>query len=255
MDSRLADYLDDFTRRDWQTLAPDDVDDPVRVAVVGLGWFAREWALPGISRSEFTDATVVTDVDAEAVDAVAADRDVRGVTPGEFRNGDAAADYDAVYVATPNATHLEYVEAAAAQGKPVLCEKPLEATPERAERLVAACDDAGVPLVVGYRMQTDPAARRLRDLLDAGFAGDVVHVHATMSQTMLSEPVAARPRPLGRVCADGHRDLPAEYHPVRTRLRPGARVGTHPSRTRRVRRRRRARDLPTGVPRRRRRDV
>ena len=187
MDSRLADYLDDFTRRDWQTLAPDDVDDPVRVAVVGLGWFAREWALPGISRSEFTDATVVTDVDAEAVDAVTADRDVRGVTPEEFRAGAAADDYDAVYVATPNATHLEYVEAAAAQGKAVLCEKPLAATPERAERLVAACDDAGVPLMVGYRMQTDPAARRLRDLIDAGFAGDVVHVHATMSQTMLGE--------------------------------------------------------------------
>ena len=187
MESPLADYLDDFTRRDWQTLAPDDVDDPVRVAVVGLGWFAREWALPGIERSAYTEATVVTDIDPEAVAAVAADRDVRGVTPGEFRNGDAAADYDAVYVATPNATHLEYVEAAAAQGKPVLCEKPLEATLERAERLVAACDDAGVPLVVGYRMQTDPAARRLRDLLDAGFAGDVVHVHATMSQTMLSE--------------------------------------------------------------------
>ena len=187
MDDALAEYLDDFTRRDWQTLAPDDVDDPVRVAVVGLGWFAREWALPGISRSAFTEATVVTDIDSGAVEAVTAHRDVRGVTPRAFRDGAAADEYDAVYVATPNATHLEYVEAAAAQGKAVLCEKPLESTPERARRLVAACDAADVPLMVGYRMQTDPAARRLRDLVRSGVAGDVIHVHATMSQTMLGE--------------------------------------------------------------------
>ncbi len=187
MDSRLAGYLDEFTRRDWQTLAPDDVDDPIRVAVVGLGWFAREWALPGIARSAFTEATVVTDIDPDAVASVAAARDVRGVTPESFRNGDAADEYDAVYVATPNATHLEYVAAAADQGKAVLCEKPVESTVDRARRLVAACDDAGVPLMVGYRMQTDPAARRLRDLVDAGVAGDVIHVHATMSQTMLGE--------------------------------------------------------------------
>ena len=187
MEQSLAAYLDDFTRRDWQTLDPDDVDDPVRIAVVGLGWFAREWALPGIARSGFTEATVGTDIDPDAVAAVADDHDVRGVTPEELRSGAVEDEYDAVYVATPNATHLEYVEAAAEQGKAVLCEKPLEATLERSRRLVAACQDADVPLMVGYRMQTDPVTRRLRDLVEAGVVGDVIHVHATMSQTMLGE--------------------------------------------------------------------
>jgi len=77
METAFADYLDDFTRRDWEHLDPKAVTDPVRVAIVGLGWFAaREWALPGIARSAFTDATVVTDVDADAVEAVAAEHDV-----------------------------------------------------------------------------------------------------------------------------------------------------------------------------------
>ena len=187
MEGDFAEYLDEFTRRDWETLDPEAVTDPVRIAVVGLGWFARDWALPGIARSAYTEATVVTDVDAEAVEAVAAERDVTGVTPEALRSGAVADAYDAVYVATPNATHLEYVRAAAEQGKAVLCEKPLEATLDRARRLVAACEEADVPLMVGYRMQTDPAVRRLRDLLDAGVAGDVVGVHAAMSQTMLGE--------------------------------------------------------------------
>ncbi|GAA0203340.1 D-xylose 1-dehydrogenase Gfo6 [Halobaculum roseum] len=187
MDTRLGEYVDEFTRRDWQTLDPDAVDEPVRIALVGLGWFSREWALPGIERSAFTEATVVTDIDADAVDEVASGTDLTGVTPEAFRTGEVAGEYDAVYVATPNATHLEYVEAAAEQGKAVLCEKPMEVSAERAERLVETCADAGVPLMVGYRMQTDPVVRRLRDLLDAGFVGDPVHVHATMSQTMLGE--------------------------------------------------------------------
>jgi xylose dehydrogenase (NAD/NADP) len=187
MEPHLRDYFDAFTRRDWQTLDPAAVDDPVRVALVGLGWFTREWALPGVQRSAFTEATVVTDVDAEAVATVAAEHDLVGLSPAEFRDGVAADEYDAVYVATPNAAHLEYVELAADRGKAVLCEKPLEATVDRAERAVAACEAADVPLMVGYRMQTEPAVRRLKALLDEGFVGDVVHVHATMSQTMLGE--------------------------------------------------------------------
>jgi len=187
MEAHLDDYFDEFTRRDWQTIEPDAVDEPVRLALVGLGWFTREWALPGIQRSAFTEATVATDVDPDAVDALADEHDLAGLTPEEFRDGAAVDEYDAVYVATPNATHLDYVETAAAQGKAVLCEKPLEATLDRAERLVAACEDAEVPLMVGYRMQTDPAVRRVKELLQAGFVGDVVHVHANMSQVMLGE--------------------------------------------------------------------
>ncbi|OYR83647.1 glucose-fructose oxidoreductase, partial [Halorubrum ezzemoulense] len=95
MDAAFAEYLDEFTRRDWETLAPDAVTDPVRVAVVGLGWFAREWALPGIAGSAYTEATVVTDVDAAAVESVAAERDLTGVTPDEFRSGAVADEYDA----------------------------------------------------------------------------------------------------------------------------------------------------------------
>ncbi|WP_372911690.1 D-xylose 1-dehydrogenase Gfo6 [Salinigranum sp.] len=187
MDVSLGTYFDEFTHRDWQTRDPESVSEPVRLALIGLGWFTRGWALPGIQRSAFTEAAVATDVDADAVDAVASEHDLTGVTPEAFRNGDVADEYDAVYVATPNATHLEYVEAAAEQGKAVLCEKPMEATLDRAERLVDVCEARDVPLMVGYRMQTDPAVRRVKELLAEEFVGDVVHVHASMSQTMLGE--------------------------------------------------------------------
>ncbi|MFB6266628.1 MAG: D-xylose 1-dehydrogenase Gfo6 [Halodesulfurarchaeum sp.] len=183
----VAAFRDGFTDRDWQTLDPEAVEDPISIAVVGTGWFTREWALPGIQRAGFTEATVAVDLDAEALERTCREFDLRGLTPAEFTDGEAREEYDAVYIATPNATHLEYVKAAATLGAPILCEKPMEATVERAERLVRTCEDAGVPLMVGYRMQTEPAVRRMRELVAAGFIGDVVSIQATMSQTMLDE--------------------------------------------------------------------
>jgi predicted dehydrogenase len=72
---------------------------------------------------------------------------------------------DAVYVATPNAAHRPLVEAAAAAGKAVLCEKPLAADLPDAEALVEACDAAGVLLGTAYDQRWHPAHVRLRELL------------------------------------------------------------------------------------------
>jgi xylose dehydrogenase (NAD/NADP) len=190
MTRNLKAFFDDFTSRPWQTLDPAAVDEPIRIAVVGLGWFAREWAVPGMERSAYTEAAVAVDVDPAAVAEFEREHGLIGLTPEEFHQGAATDEYDAVYVATPNATHLDYVETAAGQGKAVLCEKPMEATVDRAEQLVEACATADIPLMVGYRMQTEPAVRRCRELLRGGFIGDVVHVHGNMSQRMLGELTA-----------------------------------------------------------------
>lgn len=187
MPENLQALFDEFTGRPWQTLDPDQVTDPIRLALVGLGWFTREWALPGIQRSSFIEAKVAVDVDPDAVEEFEEALGLTGLTPVEFHEGAAVDEYDAVYVATPNATHLEFVETAAGQGKAVLCEKPMEATVERAERLVETCAEASVPLMIGYRMQTEPAVLRAKELIAGGFIGEVVHVHGNMSQTMLGE--------------------------------------------------------------------
>jgi len=63
---------------------------------------------------------------------------------------------------TPNASHAEYVEMAADFGKAVLCEKPIAASVEGAERIVEACDEADVPPMIAYRMQTNPLVRPAR---------------------------------------------------------------------------------------------
>jgi xylose dehydrogenase (NAD/NADP) len=172
-------YFDDFTERDWQVTDADA--GPVRIAMVGLGWWVREEAIPAVAAADRCETTVVVSRDNSDAEAVA--DDVETVTVGlsaeEFHDGVATDTYDAVYVCTPNATHLPYVESAADR------EKPMEATVERAERLVEATGAADVPLMVAYRMQTEPAVRRLRELVRDGLLGDVVACHGHMAQPLL----------------------------------------------------------------------
>ncbi|MFC6954300.1 D-xylose 1-dehydrogenase Gfo6 [Halorubellus litoreus] len=192
----VHDALTDFHERDWQTTR----DGTLRLALVGLGWWTIEKAIPAIAASDHCETAVLVSsstAKAERVaadvageggegggDGVVADRP-RGLSYDEFREGDARGEYDAVYVCTPNALHLEYVEAAAEHGKHVLCEKPMEASVERAERMVAACDEHDVRLAVGYRMQTEPAVRRARELVREGAIGDPRFVHGANTQRLL----------------------------------------------------------------------
>ena len=168
-------------RRDWDT----DPDGTVRMAVVGLGNYARSVSLPAIDESDYCDLSVaVSGTEGSRIETVR-EYDAVGLTYEEYADGAAADEYDAVYVATPNRLHLPHVETAAEHGKSVICEKPLEATADRARRAVATCEEAGVTLMTAYRMQTDPVVRRLREFLRAGGIGEPIRLFGNFSFDVL----------------------------------------------------------------------
>ncbi|MFC6963410.1 D-xylose 1-dehydrogenase Gfo6 [Halocatena marina] len=178
----LGTWLDGYTERDWQTSS----DGTVRYALIGLGWWTTDVALPAIASSELATTTTVVSSSKEKVERIASENDIEhALTYEEYHDGMAADGYDAVYVGTPNAYHLEYVETAATLGKAVICEKPMEATIERAERMVSVCTEHDVPLMVAYRMHTDPAVRRARELIENGFLGEPVQVYGNNTQPLL----------------------------------------------------------------------
>jgi predicted dehydrogenase len=81
---------------------------------------------------------------------------------------------DIVAILTPPSTHLDLVRRAAAAGKHVLLEKPLEITTERATALVQVCREAGIRLGVVLQHRFRPAAMHLRHLLHARTLGALV---------------------------------------------------------------------------------
>jgi xylose dehydrogenase (NAD/NADP) len=173
--------VDSIAEREWQT----ETSGTVRLAVIGLGWWTVEEAIPAVENVEACRVTVAVSGSQEKATAVVEDHHQleRGLTYDEFHDGAASQLYDAVYICSPNALHLPYAETAASLGKAVLCEKPLEASVERASRLVDAC--ANIPLMVGYRMQTAPVVRHAREMIRAGAIGDPVHVLGNNSQSLL----------------------------------------------------------------------
>lgn len=87
---------------------------------------------------------------------------------------------DAVYIATPNATHLRWAEEAIAAGKHVLIEKPAAASAAQFRALVAAAADHGVVVLEAMRSVYEPGFRLIADLLPA--LGSVRRVSFGLSQ-------------------------------------------------------------------------
>ncbi len=83
-------------------------------------------------------------------------------------------DLDIVSVCTPHPTHEDVVLQAAAAGVNVLCEKPIATKLESAERMVAACDEAGVQLGVLFQRRFWPASQKIRAAIDDGTLGRAI---------------------------------------------------------------------------------
>lgn len=87
-----------------------------------------------------------------------------------------------VYVATPPSSHREYVLAAAAAGKHVLVEKPMGLSTAEDQRMIEACQNAGVQLFVSYYRRFHPHIRRIKQLLEEGTIGNPVWARVDYAQ-------------------------------------------------------------------------
>ncbi len=80
-------------------------------------------------------------------------------------------DIDAVYISTTNELHAEQAVAAAMAGKHVLCEKPLAMSIHDAQKILSACDEAGVVLAVNHHLPAAGTHRKMRELIAQGAVG------------------------------------------------------------------------------------
>jgi predicted dehydrogenase len=114
-------------------------------AIVGCGLIARFHAR---ALSEVPGARLVALVSRDLAHARAL-ADQLGLSCSFHSNLHSALqcrDVDVVIVATPSGVHMESALAAAAAGKHVVVEKPLEITVERCDRIIEACHRSGVKL-------------------------------------------------------------------------------------------------------------
>ena len=85
---------------------------------------------------------------------------------------------DIVTIATPSGAHLEPALAAAAHKKHILCEKPLEITLERSDKMIAACKKNKVHLAGIFQNRSNSGVKAIKSALDAGRFGRLTVVGA-----------------------------------------------------------------------------
>jgi myo-inositol 2-dehydrogenase/D-chiro-inositol 1-dehydrogenase len=136
-------------------------------ALLGAGRIGRLHAA-NIATHANARLAVVADAVPAAAEEVAARH---GARTASVEDALASAEVDAVLIATSTDTHAPLIEAAAAAGKAILCEKPIDLDIARATAAVRAARAAGVPLAVGFNRRFDASFASLKARLDAGAIG------------------------------------------------------------------------------------
>jgi D-xylose 1-dehydrogenase (NADP+, D-xylono-1,5-lactone-forming) len=93
-------------------------------------------------------------------------------------------DVDAVYIALPNAFHVEWSIRALEAGKHVLCEKPMGRDPAEVERAFDVAERVGLVLMEAFMYRHHPQIKRARGLLDEGAVGELRLVRAAFCWTL-----------------------------------------------------------------------
>ncbi|HET7806757.1 MAG TPA: Gfo/Idh/MocA family oxidoreductase [Pseudolabrys sp.] len=156
----------------------------INTAIIGLGWWgktlvkaARDFGVP----LRFVRGVTL---EPESVRDFAAEHQIVLGTSLE----DVLADksIQAVLLATPHTKHRTQVEAIAAAGKHLYCEKPFALTKADALAALDACKRAGIVIGVGHHFRLMPSMRVLSELRDAGAFGSIMHVEGNYSHDWLA---------------------------------------------------------------------
>ncbi len=143
-----------------------------RFLLVGAGRIGKIHA-ENIVRSGRGKLVYVTDADPAAAAELAARWNARVVAPDD----PPMKEIDAVLIASSTDTHADWIERAAAAGKAVFCEKPLDLDIRRAERCLEFVRRRGTPLYMGFNRRYDPSFARLKREAGSGAVGRIETVH------------------------------------------------------------------------------
>lgn len=111
-------------------------------------------------------------------------------TTTDFRRVIADEDAQIVNIAAPNSMHLEIVEAAAAAGKHIFCEKPVGRNPAETKAIYAAAQRTGVLTGVGYNYRWAPVVQYAQQLISEGKLGTLTHYRGRFFAGYASHPHA-----------------------------------------------------------------
>ncbi|MFS4447779.1 Gfo/Idh/MocA family protein [Maribacter sp. 2307UL18-2] len=160
-------------------MGAEQSDKKLGIALVGLGSYSSGQLAPGLVDAEHCYlAGIVTGTPSKASQWMK-QYNIPKENVYNYENFDTIATNDAidiVYVVLPNSMHAEFCIRAAKAGKHVICEKPMAVSVAECDAIIEACEEAGVKLSVGYRMQSDPYTNEIKRLVKDKVYGSIQYV-------------------------------------------------------------------------------
>jgi D-xylose 1-dehydrogenase (NADP+, D-xylono-1,5-lactone-forming) len=194
--------------------------EPLRLGLLSTARINRRILAPA-RESEVVEVTAVASRDRSRAESYAREHGI-GRSHGSYEELLADPDVDAVYIALPNALHVEWSQRAIEAGKHVLCEKPLGDGPEEVEALFDLAEQQRLVLAEGFMYRHNPQTRRLDGLAREGAIGRLQLVRTSFTFLLEREPdIRLDPGlgggsvlDLGAYCVSGARLLAGEPETV-----------------------------------------
>jgi myo-inositol 2-dehydrogenase/D-chiro-inositol 1-dehydrogenase len=142
----------------------------VNVGIIGAGRIGKLHAENLAYRIPEANIIAIADVFLEAAEKCAADFQIPSAVK-DYREIMENPNIEAVMICSSTDTHARMIEEAAAAGKHIFCEKPIDFDLDRIDKALEAVDKAGVKLQVGFNRRFDPNFKRVREVVAAGKIG------------------------------------------------------------------------------------
>lgn len=163
----------------------------MRVAVIGVGSMGFNH-LRVYSELADTQLVGISDVSAERLESLKSRYSVNTYT--DYRELIEKEKPEAVSITVPTSEHEQVAAFALRAGVHVLVEKPIAATVEEGQRLIALAKEMDRQLMVGHIIRFNPAMQALKARLDAGELGKIFQIFCRRAG-----PFPARIRDVGVV--------------------------------------------------------
>jgi myo-inositol 2-dehydrogenase/D-chiro-inositol 1-dehydrogenase len=146
------------------------MENEINLGVIGAGRIGRVHAENLVYRIPQANLLAISDIFVEAAQKLAAELQV----PEAYRDHRRILEderIEAVLICSSTDTHAQFITEAARTGKQIFCEKPIALDLVEIDRALAAVEEAGVKLMIGFNRRFDPNFARVQEIVSAGEVG------------------------------------------------------------------------------------
>ncbi|WP_263262735.1 Gfo/Idh/MocA family oxidoreductase [Pseudomonas sp. RIT-PI-S] len=159
-------------------------DGKIRYGVVAGGSISQGAFMPGVGQTDNSVMTALVTGDPVKAEKLAQRYKLKSYSYEQFPDLLASGEIDAVYVATPNFRHREFVIPALEAGIHVLLEKPMATNEADCQAMLEAAKRSGAKLMVAYRLHCEPGTLEMIERVHAGEFGEPRLFTSTFTQVV-----------------------------------------------------------------------